>query len=185
MSTPLDILEEVKLRFPVLLHDKKEALEVLLRKAVARYQDYAGFEMKMSIESAQSELDFPDDYLCLVNVKDDTGGFVKATEWRQDKKLAIKLRGCESYPLVMTYLRKVGKEEMDSFEVPSTAEGLIADYLEVLIDIPNSQRRRIIAAAGKMDTTDVATEDALNARKVELEEKISANRLILSPLSVR
>lgn len=183
--TPIDILEEVKERFPVLLHDEETKLLALLHKAVWRYQDYAGFKAQKRLNDHETLIDLPNDYLALITVTDSTGGYVKATEWRDDGKLELKLRGREKFPLIFTYMKKVTKEDMASFDIPSTAAGLISDYLEALIDIPNNARRRTIAIAGKLDASDITSEDVLNARKVELEEKITASRAIIPCISVR
>lgn len=185
--TPLELLDDVKERFPVLLHDEEPKLLALLRKAIARYQDYAGFIVKKRITSSESSspIELPSDYLALIGVTDDTGAYVRAKEWRSENQIELKLRGRESYPLVMQYMRKVSKDEFSSFEIPSTAAGLIADYLEALIAIPNCARRRTIIIAGKLDATDIPTEDSLNARLTELELKISDNRAILPVFSIR
>ncbi|HHY0551947.1 TPA: hypothetical protein ACVU5P_004266 [Vibrio parahaemolyticus] len=185
--TPLELLEDVKARFPVLLHDEMPKLLALLRKAIARYQDYAGFVVKKRITQADAgaPVELPSDYLALIGVTDDTGRYVQATEWQSDNQIELKLRGRESYPLVMQYMRKVDKDEFDTFNIPSTAAGLIADYLEALIAVPNCARRRTVSIAGKLDATDIPTEDSLNARLVELEQKISDNRAILPVFSIR
>ncbi|MCG3884104.1 hypothetical protein I3271_05340 [Photobacterium leiognathi] len=72
---------------------------------------------------------------------------------------------------------------MDTYELPPNSIGLISDYLECLISIPNTQRQRRIAAAGKIDVSDLETHAELMERKKAIEENMKASRAIVSPFS--
>ena len=49
--TPSELLEEVKGRFVVLYHDAPEALDRLLRQAMAKFQDKAGVLLEVWSET--------------------------------------------------------------------------------------------------------------------------------------
>lgn len=50
--TPIELLTEVKARFPILLHDDETALNSLLKQAIAKYQELAGFTEKVRFSEA-------------------------------------------------------------------------------------------------------------------------------------
>lgn len=82
------------------------------------------------------------------------------------------------------YMQNVLNEPFDSFQLPTPCISLLGDYLELLITIPNAERQRRIAIAGKLDVTDIAAEPDLAARKAEIENSMRANRAIVPPVSL-
>ena len=73
--------------------------------------------------------------------------------------------------------------DIDKFQLPESSVGLLADYLYVLIQIPNSERVRRIAAQGNIDSSDIPSEESLNTRKDELEDSMKSTRNIFSAIS--
>lgn len=99
-------------------------------------------------------------------------------------KLEFRLNENIVYPISVSYLQNVFSADMATFQLPIPSISLLSDYLELLIRIPNSERERRIATAGKIDTTDIATEADLSARKTEVESQMRLNRAIVPPISL-
>ena len=180
-----NLLDIVISRFTPLLHDDADKLKVLLYQALSVYQDKAGFVMHCRICDRAADIAKPADFLALVSVTDDTQMHVPATAYTDDTSITLTLRGCERYPLHLTYLQLVDFEHVMNFDVPPSAVNVIADYLYILIAIPNSARLRNVAVQSKLDATDLPSEESLYQRKTEAEQKIADNRAVLPPLSVR
>ena len=184
--TPIELLEDVKARFPILLHDDEKALLSLLRKALAKYQEIAGFTTKTRIQQSDladnNQFELPSDFAARLVVKDDRGRYVRSEVW--GNVLELKLTGVETFPLTLMYMQNVLNEPFDSFQLPTPCISLLGDYLELLITIPNAERQRRIAIAGKLDVTDIAAEPDLAARKAEIESSMRANRAIVPPVSL-
>ncbi|EOX3945970.1 MULTISPECIES: hypothetical protein [Vibrio] len=184
--TPIELLEDVKARFPILLHDDEKALLSLLRKALTKYQEIAGFTTKIRIQQSDladsNQFELPSDFAARLVVKDDRGRYVRSEVW--GNVLELKLTGAETFPLTLMYMQNVLNEPFDSFQLPTPCISLLGDYLELLITIPNAERQRRIAIAGKLDVTDIAAEPDLAARKAEIENSMRANRAIVPPVSL-
>ncbi|QFT40116.1 MULTISPECIES: hypothetical protein [unclassified Vibrio] len=184
--TPNQLLEEVKARFPILLHDDEKALLSLLRKALAKYQELAGFNEKHRVNESDLDeygaCDLPPLFAARLVVKDKSGRYVKSEHWLG--KLELTLKGTEVFPITILYLQDVMNADLDTFQLPATSISLLGDYLELLISIPNAERQRRIATAGKLDTTDIPAEPDLAMRKTELETSMRANRAIVPPISL-
>jgi hypothetical protein len=183
--TPNQLLESVKLRFTTLLHDEQPALEALLKKALTAYQDKAGVIKRVRFKQYQEVFELPADFLARVKVSDQAGDFIGSTVWPAEGEIELNLRGDETYPITLMYLSNLASADIDTYVIPETAVGTISDYLEALIAIPNAKRERRVAAAGKLDISDIPTETDLEGRKTELELKMAQNRAIVPPMSVR
>jgi hypothetical protein len=185
--TPNELLETVRARFTVLLHDDEQALNALLRKAIGKYQDLAGFMVTKKIDDTpelreSGEVAAATNIISRICVKDSTGRFVPSELWGET--LELQLSGRETYPLRFTYFESVLSADFDVVKLPASSTTLIADYLELLITIPNTERQRRIAIAGKLDASDMPTEEVLAARKLELEQDIKASRAMLPTFSL-
>lgn len=189
--TPNQLLEEVKARFPILLHDNPVILDSLLKKALAKYQELAGFNGKMRISETDLVVDdptfatyilLPSFFAARLNLKDATGRFISCSQW--DDRLELKLHGHETFPFTLLYAQNILEANFDEYKLPTTSISLLGDYLELLIAIPNAERQRRIATAGKLDTSDIALEADLNTRKTELETSMRLNRAMIPPISL-
>ena len=178
--TPAELLESVKLRFVPLLHNEPQPLYALLRQTLLAYQDRAGVIKTHTITTTTTQ-PLPDHFLARIAVKDSNLDFVSSNS--STGMLNLNLIGDEQPPLSLTYLVDLGSVDFNSYELPVTAIGLLSDYLEALIAIPNTQRIRRIAIAGKIDASDLESHAELVERKLALEEAMAARREIVSPFS--
>lgn len=184
MTTPNELLKKVKKRFlPLLIENETELLETQLIKALTQYQDLAGYTADVRIAKGDSlSIPCPDDYLELVGVKDATGNYVSAHVFSG----VIEINSSQriSYPLTMSYLVRLSALDLQTGIVPPVAEGIISDYLEVLIAIPNAAIDRKISIAGKLDSSGIPDEVTLTQRKLDLEREMSTRGAIPQAFSV-
>ncbi|KKB02688.1 hypothetical protein [Pantoea anthophila] len=180
--TPVELLEAVKARFTTLLVDEEALLTSLLRQALGVYQDRAGVPGRKRIEkTGGASLPFPSDYLSLVNVNDFNGALVYAHPY--DSTIELELTGREKWPFTLLYFRNIRDCDYEQTQLPADITGLLEDYLEVLIAIPNVERLRRLHIAGKFDASFLPDEATLHQRKTDLEMQISASRAIIPAMS--
>ena len=179
--TPNELLEEVTSRFIMLLHDNEKALNALLRKSLMKWQEVAGVIKQVHITESGNIVPVPADFLARIGVTDANKVFIGSTIFDDvnGKSITLDLKGYESKPLTLAYMVNLVNVDFDNYQLPDTAIGLLSDYLELLITIPNNQRIRRVAIAGKLDTSDLATESELAQRKADLESQIATNRAII------
>lgn len=176
--TPAKLLEGVLERFNPLMVDEEKQLGSMLRQALTTYQDKAGVLSRVRIEKAEGvSLKPPEDYLALVHVTDARGGLVYADPF--PGSIDLDLTGDERYPFTMTYLVNLRDRNYEEWQVPADIVGMLEDYLEALIAIPNTDRLRRVSIAGKLDTSSYPDESMLTQRKLDLELQMSANRAII------
>lgn len=182
--TPIELLEDVKSRFSVLLYDDEKALLSQLRKALIFYQDKAGFISRYQYDEVGSSVELPTDFLARIAVKDARNQFVSSVPWVTERTLELTLSGDEITPITLIYMVNASRVDITEWQIPDTAYGLLADYLELLITIPNSERLRRVSAAGKFDTTDIPMNSDLAVRKTELEAAITSSRAIIPVVGI-
>ncbi|WP_147200784.1 hypothetical protein [Pantoea sp. CCBC3-3-1] len=172
--TPLALLESVKLRFNPLLHDDDTKLQALLTEALTAYQDRSGYVKRTRLQQTDSlSVTFPDDYLELVAVTDATGDWMYSDII--DGKIEIERCAGMRWPLTMEYLLKLSALDLTSGTVPAPLVGILQNYLEALIAIPNTDRLRRVSIASKLDVSNLPDQTTLYQRKVDLEVDM-ANR---------
>lgn len=184
--TPIMLLDEVKKRFTVLLHDDQEQLESLLRKALATYQEKVGVVRRMRItEIREGGNALPSDFLVRMSVVDANKMHVSTSVWADDGVIEFSLSGRERLPFTMAYLANLSNIDLNTYELPPLSVSILADYLQALIAIPNSERLRRASIAGKLDASDIGTEADLMTRLKEVELEMSSRRAVLPVISVR
>lgn len=181
--TPNQLLENVKTRFTMLLHDDEKALEALLRKALAVYQERIGVIRRYQLEEFTSNgYQLPDDYLARLSVTDAFHAHVSSDVWEDEGKLFLHLYSHEQWPITFTYLANIQNVNLDEWQLPSKSISILSDYLEALIAIPNAERVARISIAGKLDASHVPAEADLTTRLKELETEMTSRRAIVPVL---
>ncbi|MGF1905270.1 hypothetical protein [Aliivibrio salmonicida] len=187
--TPKQLLESVLLRFHTLLHDDDLALQCLLRQALGAYQDNAAVSETIPItqitrDNGLNSFTVPDDFLARVITKDRRGNYVGSNYNRNLNAIILENQISYRLPLSFVYYVNLRDADFESYELPPGIIGLVQDYLEILISIPNNERRRRIAIAGNVDTSDIPTEEVSFARKKEAEERMKSARSALGMVSI-
>jgi hypothetical protein len=175
--SPNELLESVKTRFITLMHNEPEKLQNLLIQALRAYQDRAGTVSHFRIEKADGlSIALPEDYLELVAVVDATGDWMYADII--NNKIEIENTWGMRWPLTVEYLVQLSALDLDKGTVPPQLVGIIQNYLEALIAIPNTDRVRRASIFSKVDISNLADENTLNQRKTELETEMSSRGAI-------
>lgn len=178
MTTPAELLDNVKLRFNPLLVREQETLDAFLRKALGAYQDRAGVFATVKLEkTGGTVIARPDDYLALIHVTDANGLLVYSDE--AGESIELELTGAERWPFRMQYLMNLRDRGFNDWHLPPAIIGMIEDYLEALIKVPNVARLRRASIDGKFDYSDLPDEVTLHQRVLDMEEKMASNRAII------
>ncbi|HEY3591749.1 MAG TPA: hypothetical protein VGL07_17050 [Buttiauxella sp.] len=182
--TPTELLEDVSERFVTLLYDDPQKLKKMLVRALGMYQDKAGSSMTVELqEEGGACLPAPADMTTLISVEDQVSEYVSARQI--DGEIRLSLSGRERWPLRMTYLQNLRKLDLEKGEVPETAIGMIGDYLEILISIPNADLLRLIAIDSKLNAVGVPDEALLFERKKQMELEMASNRVAIGMARIR
>lgn len=183
--TPKELLQSVKARFSVLLVNDEAQLTSLLFQALGTYQDKAGAYTSIDSVNPNSTTAVPVDYLEKITCRDRFGSYVEVSISMQSDGnfFTFKAKG-NQYPLTLIYLQNFRAVNLDEYQLPPEAIGLLSDYLYILIKTHNSAREMRVAVAGSLDTSHIPTEAELETRKTELEMTMS-DQFILPTMSVR
>lgn len=187
---PTELLEEVKQRFTVLLHDEPAKLEALLRQALGTYQEKSGCVKKikiraLSLQDGDSVFAMPPDFLAMQILKDAASKFVRFDVNTEDKTISLHPRDKSAkLPLDMWYFVNLRRVDLEHYELPEDFISLLQDYLEVLISIKNTARERNVLIAGGMDASHLPTDSDLDTRKEALELEMQSNRVITPMITI-
>lgn len=179
--TPHELLEEVKGRFVVLYHDNDAALQRLLRQALGKYQDRAGVLLETKFPADTVEADLPGLFLSVSVCHDGAFRFVPVAV--DGEKLRFQPGASNAGVLTLHWLARLRDWDLDA-SLPHGCTGLVGDYLEALIDIPNTARTRDANYSIGGSTADLPSLQELKSRLAELELVMEENKAILPPVLV-
>lgn len=184
--TPNELLAEVKQRFSILLMDRDEQFQSILKQALSKYQELAGFNTKCRIYrtdiDTNNAIKIPHLFGARLGCRDANGKFVLSDHWLDI--LEFRINGDTAFPLTLMYMEDVLNADFDDYTLPPNSISVLSDYLQLLIQIPNAERERRVATSGKLDTSDIPTEADLASRKIELETQMRLNRAAVPPMSL-
>ncbi|MDH0348172.1 hypothetical protein [Aeromonas dhakensis] len=182
--TAIDLLSAVKNRFSVLLVGEPQQKQLLI-DALGQYQDLAGVTKTVKL-SEHKPYTVPADYLAPIVASDAFGNYapfeITADENNQE---LLELDPAAVLPVRFTYLINLRAIDLEKYHLPNTAIGMIQDYLEVLISIPNDERTARIQEAGKLDTSRLPTPADREGQLAALREAMKSQRAILPMITIQ
>lgn len=182
--TPIELLNGVQGRFSVLLVGEPQQRQLLI-DALGQYQDLAGVTKTVRIATRAATRPTPADFLAVASTTDALGDFIPVTEEYDEQgnsQLVFEERA--TYPLKFTYFVNLRAANLEEYQLPNPAIGMIQDYLEVLISIPNDERMGRIQEAGRLDVSRTPTPDAGEAKLAALRESMKLQRAMLPMLTI-
>ncbi|UTZ44599.1 hypothetical protein [Vibrio campbellii] len=184
--TPNELLAEVKQRFSILLLDNDDQFQSILRQALSKYQELAGFNTKCRFEHTDLDTNHnvkkPDLFGARLGCRDANGKFISCEHWHDT--LEFRINEDTAFPITLMYMEDVLSADLETYTLPPNSISVLGDYLQLLIQIPNAERERRVAMSGKLDTSDIPTEVDLSTRKAELEAQMRLNRASVPPMSL-
>ena len=182
--TPIERLQGVQGRFSVLLVGQPQQRQLLI-DALGQYQDLAGVTKTVRINTPAPYRKAPADFLAVCSSTDAVGCFVPAyEELDEENRRLICFEGRATHPIKFTYFVNLRSVDLETYQLPDSAVGMIQDYLEVLISIPNDERISRIQEAGRLDTSRIPTPDAGEARLAALRESMKLQRAMMPMLTI-
>ena len=183
--TGAELLTAVKGRFSLLLVDDVHQLQQLLIAALGQYQDLAGVTKTVRIQTPGPK-QLPADWLAHMVAVDANGDFVPVDNYQDENNIEqIEPDASAVYPIRLTYLVNLRAVDLDSYHLPPTAIGMIQDYLEILLSVPNDERLARIQGAGHLDNSRVPTSEVREQQLATLREQMKAQRAVLPMISIQ
>lgn len=178
--TPLDLLEDVKARFPLLLIQDPGQLQRLLRQSLLTYQEKAGHIGEIGVEASALALSdpaipVPGDSLEPIAGEDARGASVRITEASQGGADVWRLgiTPCHVPPYTLRYFFDFVGMDYGQDRLPRGTSGMIGDHLYALIDIVNTQRQRQVNQASEIPADHLRSDAELHQAKAELEQAMA------------
>lgn len=181
--TATELLEAVKNRFSVLLVGEPQQRQLLV-DALGQYQDLAGVTKTVRLPELKPYTP-PADFLAPVVAIDDKGNYTPIDTFTDDNgATVIEPDASAVVPVRFTYLVNLRAVDLDKYQIPPTAVGMIQDYLELLIAIPNDERVSRVQEAGKLDISRVPAPADREAQLTALREAMKSQRAILPMITI-
>lgn len=175
--TPNELLDLVKSQFQV-LYIESGKLTNLLKQALGTYQDKAGVIRKLQFGDADTEAAIPGDLLDVICMADAEGRW---HEYRTDGETTITVieqTRKSVKPYTASYFANLRDMDIENDDLPQQTIGLLRDYLEALIAIPNTARARQIATATGLQA-EYPSDEELVTRKENLELAMEDEQAII------
>lgn len=187
--TPLELLDDVKARFPLLLVQDQGQLVRLLRLSLQAYQEKAGHIVTLRVAHSELPLDAPAlsppaGALAPIGGEDARGSavFVQETTSASGPEWLLELTPCHIPPYVVRYFFDFVGMRYDLAPLPRGTTGLIGEYLYALIDIVNTQRQRQVNQASEIPYDHLRSDAELHQAKTEVELAIQEQAAIIPPV---
>lgn len=179
--TPTELLDLVKTQFQV-IYLESASLTNLLKQALGTYQDKAGLIRKLAFGADDAAVATPDDLLEVICVVDAQG------RWHEYQAGATTIAAVEQIgksvkPYTVSYFVNLRDMGIDSDDLAPEAVGLLRDYLEALIAVPNTARARQIATATGMQA-EYPSDEELRNRKATIELAMEDSQSIIPMMTV-
>ena len=130
--------------------------------------------------------ELPADWLAHMVAVDAYGDFVPVDNYQDENNIEqIEPDASAVYPVRLTYLVNLRAVDLDSYHLPPTAIGMIQDYLEILLSVPNDERLARIQGAGHLDNSRVPTSEVREQQLATLREQMKAQRAVLPMISIQ
>lgn len=182
--TAIELLAAVKNRFSVLLVGDPQQRQLLI-DALGQYQDLAGVTKTVKLPDHKL-YNVPADYLAPIGATDAVGNYTPfEINTDENGKDYLEIDPSAVFPVRFTYLINLRSVDLEQYQIPSTAIGMIQDYLEVLIAIPNDERTARIQEAGKLDTSRLPAPSDREAQLQALREAMKSQRAILPMFTIQ
>ena len=178
--TPQEILDDVLKRFMVLYHNDPEDLKRLLKQALAKYQDKAGYICETWYSS--TVIIPPERMSGIASVYDKGKRYVP---WHVDMPegvIVLDTLDKNEAPYCLAWFVNLRELPLDE-DLPGDCPTLLADYLEALIAVQNTERQRNAMLITGQQTQDLPTVADLRQRIKDLELEMEDNKSIIVPAS--
>lgn len=183
--TPNELLESVKARFVVLLHDEPVKLEALLVQAIGEYQERAGVVFHVPITKEENDkdgIDLPAHFLEVVTAEDSLHAWHEAVI--ANGKVKLLTDKFSKAPFNLRYLVNLRDYDLDTDKLPNECIGLIQKYLYALIDLPNTERTRQVNEGAGLANDQLPGASELTERLRTIEQEMIDRAALLEPALV-
>lgn len=181
----IELIEEVKGRFSMLLHKEQDKLEALLKGALRTYQEKAGVIQTALISADQiteGMASVPADFGRLVKVEDLHGRWINTM--LNNAGTHLVLNETHGAPYEVTYFIDLVAIPNDQ-ALPVTCIGTVMDLFELQVKIKNTERLYQARQQQGLESNDLTPIADLEQQKTSLIESIGTRQGFIPPISVR
>ena len=180
--SPLAILEEVQRRPMVLYHNDPEDLQRLLKQALGKFADKAGY----ICESIEHETEFFPPHPCfktVASIADCKGRYVPWYMDMYDRNIKLSPLDKNEPPYRVYWFVDLRRWPLTE-RLPGDCPPLLADYLEALVMLQNTKRERsAMMMTGSPQASELPSEQELRQRIADLETEMEENKNMIVPAS--
>jgi len=157
-------------------------LNVLVTQALGMYQDKAGPVKMVAFDADADSVSIPEDFLGVAVVLDSEGRWHEANI-DAENLVIVAQRHKSRKPYKIWYFVNMRGMAIGSGVLPLESVSILFDYLHALIDIPNTQRAKEVAAATGLQL-DLPDPETLKQRKDLLEQAMEDCQSIIPMATV-
>jgi hypothetical protein len=176
--TPTEIIEQAKKRFDVLYYNDSDALIAMMNDSLGVFEDKAGAIRSVRIESPETSIAKPDDFLAISCVQGASGLYVDHEVGDAD----ITISGRYVYPVEVKYLVQFRGHDHEA-ALPGESVGLILDHFAACLAVRNTRRERNMAIAAGLQV-ELPAEDVLTAHIEGIETAMEETAAIIPMITV-